>query len=87
MYDFSSSIIERLQPIRSDEVQIMQLVDILIGATAYANRIFPNDKNKSSAKTSVIDLIKRRSRYSLTKSTLYGDRKFNLLVWMPRGEC
>lgn len=28
MYDFSSSIIERLQPIRSDEVQIMQLVDI-----------------------------------------------------------
>lgn len=86
MYDFSSSIIERLQPIRSDEVQIMQLVDILIGATAYANRFFPSDKEKSTAKTSVINLIKRRSGYTLNKSTLYGDRKFNLLVWAPRGE-
>ena len=32
MYDFSQHIIQRLQPIRSDEVQIMQLVDLLIGA-------------------------------------------------------
>jgi len=32
MYDFSQSVIQRLQPVRSDEIQIMQLVDILIGA-------------------------------------------------------
>ena len=41
MYDFSQSVIKRLQPIHSDEVQIMQLVDILLGATVFENRFFP----------------------------------------------
>ena len=40
MYDFSQSVIQRLHPIRSEEVQIMQLVDILIGAVGYENRNF-----------------------------------------------
>ncbi|HBT64802.1 MAG TPA: DUF3800 domain-containing protein, partial [Ruminococcaceae bacterium] len=39
-YDFQQKIVRRLQPIRSEEVEIMQLVDILIGALGYANRKF-----------------------------------------------
>ena len=37
MYDFSHRIIKRVQPIRSDEVEIMQIVDLLIGALGYIN--------------------------------------------------
>lgn len=85
MYDFSQSIIQRLQPIRSDEVQIMQLTDILIGAIAYENRSFPDGFQKSSAKQGIISLIKKRSGYTMKKTTLLREDKLNLLRWDARG--
>lgn len=84
IYDFSHRIIRRLQPIRSDEVQIMQLVDILIGALGYENRDFPLGEQRSSAKQELIRVIKSRSRYSLHKTTLLREEKFNILVWDAR---
>ena len=84
MYDFSQSIIQRLQPIRSEEVQIMQLVDILVGAVGYQNRTFPEAFPKSQAKLDIIRLIKKRSSYSLTRTTLLREEKCNLLVWNAR---
>ena len=62
----------------------MQLVDILIGAIGYENRIFEDGFVKSQAKLEVIDLIKRRSNYSLTRSTLLREDKCNLFVWDAR---
>lgn len=85
MYDFSHTVIRRLQPIRSEEVQIMQLVDILIGAVGYENRIFPNGFEKSVAKQRIIDLMKKRSGYTMTKTTLLREEKLNLLLWDARG--
>ena len=84
MYDFSQSVIQRMQPIRSDEVQIMQLVDILIGAVGYTNRVFPADFVKSKAKLEIIDLIRKRSNYALTRTTLLREDKCNLFVWDAR---
>ena len=85
MYDFSQSIIQRLQPIRSEEVQIMQLTDILIGAIAYENRSFPDGFQKSSAKQGIISLIKKRSGYTMKKTTLLREDKLNLFRWDARG--
>ncbi|MGX8680604.1 MAG: DUF3800 domain-containing protein [bacterium] len=85
MYDFSQSIIQRLQPIRSEEVQIMQLTDILIGAIAYENRSFPDGFQKSSAKQEIIKLIKKRSGYTMKKTTLLREDKLNLFRWDARG--
>lgn len=84
MYDFSEHIIKRLQPVRSEEVQIMQLVDILIGAAGYQNRTFPEDFVKSPAKQEIINLIMKRSGYSLSKTTLLREEKCNLLIWDAR---
>lgn len=81
MYDFSERIIRRLQPIRSEEVQVMQLVDVLIGAVGYQNRVFPSNFAKSSAKQEIIELIMKRSGYSLNKTTLLREEKCNLLIW------
>ena len=86
MYDFSQSIIQRLQPIRSEEVQIMQLTDILIGAIAYENRSFPDGFQKSSAKQEIIRLIKKRSGYTMKKTTLLREDKLNLFCWDARGD-
>lgn len=84
MYDFTDKIIRKLQPIRSEEVQIMQMVDILIGAAGYNNRVFPDEHIKSKAKMNIIKLIKKRSGYSLDKSTLLRENKLNLFFWEAR---
>lgn len=80
MYDFNHDIIEKIQLIRSDEVEIMQLVDILTGAVMAENR----PKTISDAKRSVINRIKERSNFSLRRSTLPSERKFNVFVWSGR---
>lgn len=84
LYDFSTRTIKKLQSIRSDEVQIMQIVDILIGALGYNNRMFPKEHQKSNAKMDILELIKKRSGYSLKKSTLYREDKFNMFFWDAR---
>lgn len=84
IYDFRGKSIRRIQPIRSEEVQLIQLVDILIGAVMYQNRIFPVTHKKSETKLALIDLIKQRSGYKLTKSTLLREDKFNIFVWQAR---
>ena len=81
MYDFSQSIIKKIQTVRSEEVKLMQLVDILVGAVVYTNRTI---EKKNSAKLKLIDLIKERSGYDLTRTTLLRESKFNLFMWQGR---
>jgi hypothetical protein len=76
-YDFSKKIVKRIQEIRSDEVSLLQLTDLLIGALSYMYR----GLDSSLAKLELIELIKKRSGYSLTKNTLPSERKFNLFIW------
>ena len=76
-YDFSRQSIERVQPVRSHEVEMVQLADLLIGAVAYANR----ELETSSAKTALVQRMRLRSRYRLTKTTLLREDKVNLFRW------
>ena len=76
-YDFSGRIIERVQVVRSDQVELMQLTDLLIGALSYVN----NDRNTSQTKLKLIERIRKRSGYSLTRTTLLRESKLNLLHW------
>lgn len=79
-YDYSKEIIKKVQQVRSHEVEILQLTDLLVGATAYVNRGLSNSKTKNE----LINLIKHRSKYSLRKSTLLKERKFNISIWEPQ---
>jgi hypothetical protein len=80
IYDFSGEVIERIQLVRSHELEILPLADLLIGALAAKNRQRP----VSSAKQALIDLISARSGYSLNKSTLFREEKVNLFCWQAR---
>ena len=84
IYDFSKSIIKQVKPIRSEEVQIMQITDVLIGAFGYKNRQFPEGEKRSQTKIDLIKLIQQRSNYSLERSTLLREEKFNLFIWRAR---
>lgn len=76
-YDFNRQMIQRVQQIRSHEVEIMGLADLFIGALSYLHR----GVSTSSAKVSLIDLIRQRSGYTLTSNTWPLEPKFNILVW------
>jgi len=77
MYDFSRTIIDRVQVVRSEEIEILQLTDLLIGAIAYLSRgLLAN-----AGKLALIERIKERTHYTLQRNTLYRESKFNLFFW------
>lgn len=80
MYDFDHRIIHNIQPIRSDEVQIMQITDILVGAVCRSQRIL-DIGHQSTAKKLIIQRISERSGYRFDRSTLLRESKFNYFVW------
>jgi len=77
MYDFDGDIVQRIQQVHSHEVDVLQLSDILIGALQFLNR----SDVESEAKRKIIDRIKKRSGYDLSRSTLLREEKMNLFYW------
>lgn len=73
--------IERIQEVRSDEVELLQLADFLLGAIVFRNR----DIRKSKAKNRIVDEITQQTGYALNSSTSYNSHKVNLWFWTGRG--
>lgn len=80
MYDFEYKIIKRIQTIRSHEVEQLQLADLLLGIISYANRGLKTSPGKSA----LVERMRERSNYSLTKTTLLREDKVNLFRWEAR---
>lgn len=83
-YYISGDIIQDIQLVRSHEVELIQLADLLIGAICYKNRGLPIE---STAKQQIVGRIIQQSNNPLNKSSLYGDTKFNLLKWKSKENC
>lgn len=79
-YDFSSSMILKVQQLHSHEVELLQLGDLLIGAIGYCN----NGLQTSEAKLSVIDIIRNYTNTDLKHSTRLYEKKFNIFEWEAR---
>lgn len=75
--DFDRRIIRDIQVVRSHEVPIMQMTDLLAGALSYIHR----NKSGSPAKQAVIERIRLLSKHNLLRSTLPREQKFNVFVW------
>lgn len=76
-YDFNRQLISRVQQVKSHEVELLGLADLLIGAMTYVHR----EMHTSKAKQALIDRIRQRSGYTLKSSTLYRENKFNIFIW------
>jgi hypothetical protein len=81
-YDFSRAIIERVQTVRSHEIEILQLADLLIGAIAYINK----GRSGNAGKEALVARMKERSHYALTLTTLLREDKVNLFRWRATEE-
>jgi len=80
-----SDVVKNVQLVRSDEIEIMQLSDILIGAVSYINR----DLNvTSNGKTEIINLILEKTGQGLkyTTSPKIFHNKFDIFRWKPRND-
>ena len=80
LHDFGRELIQGVQPVRSHEVELLQVADLLIGAVSYANRGLAS----SRAKLALIDTLQERLGRSLTQTTLREESKVNILIWHPR---
>lgn len=76
-FDFDRNIFQRFQVIRSHESTLLQLCDLIMGAVSYQSR----GLDSNAGKNSLVELVKKRSGYSLDKSTLYKENKFNIFYW------
>lgn len=82
LYDFDRKVVERVQVIESHAVEQMQLADLLIGAVSYVNR----ELHGNLGKNCLIERLRSRTGYSLSRSTLLREAKFNLFLWRSRLE-
>jgi hypothetical protein len=76
-YDFRGEVVRSVENVHSDQVSLLQLADLLIGAVGYANR----GLQTSEAKAYIVGRLRQRTGYSLVKSTLPREEKFNVFVW------
>ncbi|MDD2636314.1 MAG: DUF3800 domain-containing protein [Bacteroidales bacterium] len=79
-YDYNSKIINKIQQVQSHEVELLQITDLLTGALSYLHR----GLRSNNGKLNLIEKIRRRSGYSLLKTTLYKEDKMNVFVWKAR---
>jgi hypothetical protein len=79
-FDFNQNIIKEIREVNSHSVQMVQLVDLLIGAVQF-NECSNTPEEESKAKREIVDLVKSKSGRNLTVSTLPSEFKFNLFFW------
>ena len=76
-HDYDGDIIQRVQQIRSHEVALLQLTDLIMGAINYLHR----NLSSSPAKLALVNRIQQRSGLSLRSTTSLFESKVNLLIW------
>ncbi|MDE0031253.1 MAG: DUF3800 domain-containing protein [Deltaproteobacteria bacterium] len=81
LHDFGREHVERVQQIRSDESELLQMSDLLIGALTYANRGLVGNQ----AKVAVMGRLRQQfGEQALTRTSPLASDKFNILVWRAR---
>ncbi|MGI9047858.1 MAG: DUF3800 domain-containing protein [Rubrobacteraceae bacterium] len=78
IYAFAHETVKDVQTVRSHEVELLQLADLLIGTVSYANR----GLSGSSAKQELVNRVKQLSKHSLIRPTFLKEEKMNLFKWV-----
>jgi hypothetical protein len=76
-HDSQGTIIHTVQPVRSHEVEMIQLCDLFIGAMTYSLR----GEFNSPAKKSILNSIENGLGHAIEVNTNRYERKFNVFEW------
>jgi hypothetical protein len=85
-YDFQRQIIARLQLVPSREVGPLQLADLIVGAVSFVNRGLDQQTGVNAGKLEVVNRIRKKSGYTLTRTTMHRESKVNVFAWRPQEE-
>lgn len=77
-YDYKQETVKSVQEVISDQIELVQLCDLLLGAVCYANR----GLNTSPGRLKLVEKIRELSGYSLVKTTYPSEEKMNTLIWV-----
>ena len=85
LYAFYNDVVKNIQLVRSEEIKIIQLADILIGAVSYVNR---NLNYNDNAKSKIVNLLMEKTGQSLkyTTSPKVFHNKFDVFRWKQKGD-
>lgn len=86
LHDKNGERVLSVEQIRSDESEILQLADVLIGAVSYSNR----ELSTSSAKLRLVSKIEEanvvgKSDGSLKRTSFLHETKVNIFIWNGQG--
>jgi len=77
IYDLKKEIVKQIQVYPSDQIELIQLTDLFVGAIGYHHRGLSGNLGK----VKTIKRIQERSKYSLSRTPLLKEQKMNLLIW------
>ena len=75
----------KIKQINSKESELMQLLDVIMGAVGYKNRGFLK-KEKGETKKEIVNYIEEVFNKSISETTSPFESKFNIFIWSPRKE-
>lgn len=88
LYSFQQTCLQKLQIVKSEEIELLQLCDLLIGCIGYQNRflnpLYRKDEILSTAKIQMCQHLEKLAQRPLTQTTPLSEAKFNIFVWEPR---
>lgn len=76
---FYNETVVNVQLVRSDQIQLLQLADLLIGAVSYKNR----KMDGNPAKVRLIEYIEAKISRNLNISSPKDESKLNIFMWKP----
>jgi len=79
IHDFEHASVPTIQLVRSYEVALLQLADLITGCITYSAR----ELCSSEAKMELVEHVRRKAGIDLKHSTRRDSEKFNLFVWRP----
>lgn len=80
-YDFKHEVIKDVQQIKSNESEILQLTDLIMGAISFFHNGHYDEPNSSSAKKAVVDKLFERYRTQIVYGTSRGAEKMDIFLW------
>jgi len=79
-YDFKRDIIKEIREVHSNQVQMVQVIDLIIGAIQF-NLCSQDFAKENKAKRAIVEHLKKKTGRSLEINTLPSEFKFNLFFW------
>ncbi len=77
--DKEGKIVQNLQHVRSHEIALLQICDLLLGAVGFARR--EGQSSESQAKRALVSLIEDRLDQPITMDTPPGTEKMCMITW------